>query len=58
MNGYLFNPYNPRELAGRIIQFLTIPEEEKVTMGKKSRELAERKFGKDAFLNQYVKLIG
>lgn len=56
-NGYLFNPKDPHDLAGRIIQYITIPEEEKILMGKKSRELAEQKFGKDAFVDKYIKLI-
>ena len=57
VNGYLFNPQEPQDLAGRIIQYITIPEEEKILMGKKSRELAEQKFGEDAFVDKYLKLI-
>ena len=52
VNGYLFNPQEPQDLAGRIIQYITIPEEEKILMGKKSRELAEKKFGKAIFLTK------
>jgi glycosyltransferase involved in cell wall biosynthesis len=58
VNGYLFNPYDSHDLAERIIQFITIPEEEKRQMSKRSRELAGRRFGKEAFLNKYLKLIG
>lgn len=56
-NGYLFAPYDPHALAGRIIQYKTIPEEEKIQMGKKSRDLAEQKFGKEIFVEKYIALI-
>ena len=56
-NGYLFNPQDPHDLAGRIIQYITIPEEEKILMGKISRVLAVQKFGKDVFVDKYIKLV-
>lgn len=57
INGFLFDPYDPRELAERIIQYITIPSEEKKQMSRKSRELAEQRFGKEAFVKKYIALI-
>jgi glycosyltransferase involved in cell wall biosynthesis len=57
VNGFLFDPYDPRELAERIIQYITIPSEEKKQMSRKSRELAEQRFGKEAFVKKYMALI-
>lgn len=57
VNGYLFNPNHPHELASQIIKFATITSNAKGLMRKKSRELAEQKFGKEIFLAKYLKLI-
>lgn len=57
VNGYLFNPNHPHELASQIIKFATNTSNAKELMGKRSRELAEQKFGKDVFLNKYLTLV-
>ena len=56
-NGYLFNPYDCRELAGRIISFIMLSKEQKILMGVMSRKLAEQKFGKEVFVEKYIKLL-
>lgn len=57
VNGYLFNPDHPHELASQIIKFATNTTHAKELMGKKSRELAEKRFDKEDFVNKYLKLI-
>lgn len=57
VNGLLFNPHDPRDLAGRIIQYIRCSWEEKRQMGLKSRKLAEQRFGKDTFISKYLELI-
>ena len=57
VNGYLFNPHDPHDLAARIIQFIKSPEVMKKQMSIKSRKLAEKRFGKDTFLTKYLELI-
>lgn len=57
VNGYLFNPDHPHELASQIIKFATNTTHAKELMGRKSRELAEKRFDKETFVNKYLKLI-
>lgn len=57
INGFLFNPDSAEEMAERIIQMYEMPEEQRMEMGRKSREIAERNFSEETFVEQYIKLI-
>ncbi len=57
VNGYLFNPHDPHDLATQIVRFATSSVEARELMGRKSRELAEEKFNKEKCINIYLKLI-
>lgn len=57
VNGYLFNPRDPHELATQIVRFATSSAEARELMGRKSRKLAEQRFNKEKYINIYLKLI-
>ncbi len=57
INGYLFNPRDANSMANIIMDFLHLSEDGKKQMGKKSREIAERKFSSSKFVDDYIKLI-
>ena len=56
-NGYLFNPHDPNDLATQIVRFATSSAEVRKLMGRKSRKLAEQKFNKEEYVNNYLKLF-
>lgn len=56
-NGFLFDPCSVDDMADTIIRYLSLSEEEKVRMGKKSREIALGQFSQKTFLESYIKLI-
>lgn len=57
MNGLLFNPTSPDDMANRIIAFNDLINQEKKRMGKESRRLAENMFSSERFLAQYRDII-
>lgn len=57
VNGFLFDPYDSSELADQIIRFINCSSETKEQMGKNSRELAEKRFGKDLFIKRYIEIL-
>lgn len=56
-NGFLFDPYDSQELADQIIRFINCSRETKEQMGIKSRELAEKRFGKEIFIKKYIEVL-
>jgi glycosyltransferase involved in cell wall biosynthesis len=56
-NGFLFNPHSAEDMANTIIKYIELPDETKAKMGKQSRGIAETKFSKEFFKNEYIKLI-
>jgi galacturonosyltransferase len=56
-NGYLFSPFSVDDMANTIIKFIELPEKDKKEMGIQSRAIAEKKFSKEQFIQQYIKLI-
>ncbi len=56
-NGFLFNPLDEQSMYDAFVEFLRTDYEDKINMGKKSRERACALFDADRFVNSYVKLI-
>lgn len=56
-NGFLFNPLDVESIVRAFERYLSISEEERVSMGRKSREIAEMLFDKEKFLNDYISII-
>lgn len=57
VNGFMFNPTDIDEMFISINKFIGLPPEEKKKMGKISRELAEKKFSEEVFIQKYIELI-
>lgn len=56
-NGLLFDPLSVENIAFTIEQYLDIPIEKKIEMGRKNREIAVNLFSKDTFVSSYCKII-
>ena len=57
-NGYLIPSGNVEQLAKRILQFMELSKENRITMSEKSREIAVEMFSQNVFIKKYIKLIG
>ncbi len=57
INGFLFNPNDPKKISDTIIKFFNLNSTEKEKMGKESREKAVVKFSKEFFVSKYIELI-
>lgn len=57
LNGFLFNPTDTQQMAEVLMRFCHLSPSQRKMMGQKSRLLAERKFGEDRFIKQYISLI-
>jgi glycosyltransferase involved in cell wall biosynthesis len=56
-NGFLFDPLNVESIVNAFRKYFQTSFEERSKMGKISREIAERLFDKDRFINSYIDLI-
>ena len=56
-NGFLFDPYDVENMSNVIVKFLSLSNEKKLNMGKKSRELAFELFSQKKFIKSYIELI-
>lgn len=56
-NGIFFNPKDIYSIYCGLRQIIEIPEGDRQTWGRKSREIAESLFSKEAFVEKYIKLI-
>lgn len=56
-NGFLFDPTNIESIVRVLDRFLHLDESQMILMGKKSREIAEKLFNKQAFIDAYIRLI-
>ena len=56
-NGFLFNPYEEKEIAYAIKHFILFPIDKRREMSTKSRQRAETLFDRNAFLSRYLSLI-
>jgi len=57
-NGYLIPSGDVEQLAKRILQFMELSQERRITMSEKSREIAVEMFSQNVFIRKYIKLIG
>jgi len=56
-NGFLFEPGNTEELISCIESFLTLSREERTEMGRRSRDLVERKYSREIVVHAYRKIV-
>ena len=57
VNGLMFNPMDIDDMFSTISRFVKLSKELKDEMGRKSREIALKKFSEEAFVKKYIKLI-
>ena len=57
VNGFLFDPKNPAEMADAIKKMVGLSYENRLEMGKRNRQLCLKRNTEDAFLKSYVELI-
>lgn len=58
VNGFLFNPKDPAEMADAIKKMVGLSYGNRLEMGKRNRQLCLKRNTEDAFLKSYVELIG
>jgi glycosyltransferase involved in cell wall biosynthesis len=56
-NGFLFNPYDVKEIAEAIKKLLCLTEDKSIEFQQNSRNIAERLFSKSTFINNYFKVL-
>lgn len=56
-NGIFFNPNDVEDMARQIEKICSMSKEELNNWGKRSREIGEHLFSKEAFVQKYIKLI-
>ena len=57
VNGYLFDPNNPDDIAEQIIKVLSISDKEYSQMCRESRKRAEDMLSVDTFINKYNEIL-
>ena len=57
VNGFLFDPNDIDDMCAAFIKFLNLSYKERVSMGRNSREIAEKIFDEEKFVNQYISLM-
>lgn len=57
INGFLFDPYSPIDIANKLFDILNISNDEYIAYCKQSRMLAEDMFAKERFISEYDCLI-
>lgn len=57
VNGFLFNPYAINDIADKIVNFFELSIEERIEMGKKSRDIAVSAFSSEEFIRKYIELL-
>lgn len=55
--GYLFNPNDVNDIVKKIEQMYHLSEKDRKKMGERSREIAEKKFLPESFVNRYINII-
>lgn len=56
-NGFLFDPKQTDSIVEAFMKFLQLSRDEMCCMGQRSREIAEKLFDKEHFIQQYIDLI-
>lgn len=57
VNGYLFDPNNPENMAEQILKGLSVSDQVYDQMCHESRKLAEEMLSMDTFINKYIEII-
>ena len=57
VNGFLFDPMNPSDIADAIVKFCECGPKERRAMGERSREIAEELLSQELFIRRYEKLL-
>lgn len=57
VNGFLFNPLDEDDMVKKINKIISLSQEEREKMGRKSREIAEVLFSEEMFVKKYIELI-
>ena len=57
VNGYLFDPNNPEDIAEQIVKGLSISDREYSQMCHESRKRAEEMLSVDTFINKYIEIL-
>lgn len=57
VNGLLFNPLNEKSIYDAIKTVCSMDKNMLTSMGRKSREMAEKIFSEEAFVNKYISLF-
>lgn len=56
-NGFLFEVKNAEDLEDKLVRFIGLSEEEKISMGKYSRHKVETQFDRNIVVDEYMKAI-
>ena len=56
-NGFLFEPGDVDGLVNCVERFMSLSTEERINMGKRSREHVEKNFSRQVVVNEYEKLV-
>lgn len=56
-NGYLFKPQSVDDICGAFESYFSLTREERMSMGIRSRKIAESLFDKEKFIISYIRLI-
>lgn len=57
VNGFLFDPKDPKNIADSITRFCKLSDDEIKSMGIRSRKMAEEICSTETFVNKYIQLI-
>ena len=57
VNGFLFDPYNVRQIADSIERIALLPKAEYDAISSNNVERSEQRFSKVAFIDKYIKII-
>lgn len=57
VNGYLFDPNNPEDIAEQIIKGISVSDREYDQMCRESRKRAEEMLSVDTFINKYIEIL-
>lgn len=57
VNGFLFDPDDPNEMAQAMYQFFSLTKSEQINMGRVSRKMAEEMFSLETLIDRYEMLF-
>lgn len=57
VNGFLFNPESPEDIAEKVLTFIKLTSDQKANMGIRSRKKAEQLFNLETFIDKYEEII-